>query len=272
MAGGAVDYGAEVILLAGAGRAILLQLANPSVGRGVAENSTFAQRPLDRLNSTLTYVYGTVYGNEEQANEVRRRVNRAHAPVRRAGDGSSAGYSAFDPKLQLWVAATLYDTARTVIEKIYGPLDGDTADAVYQHYARLGTALQLPPDMWPKDRAAFARYWQEQLTCLSAGDGALSVAKDLLHPANVPWWYHAIMPTARFLTAGFLPAPLRQDFGLQWSGRHERRFHRTMRVLAFAYPKLPARLRHSYRDYCLNKLDRDLRGNRPASQRQGTSA
>ncbi|WP_457946563.1 oxygenase MpaB family protein [Pseudarthrobacter sp. alpha12b] len=272
MADGAVEYGAEAILLAGAGRAILLQLAHPSVGRGVAENSTFAAHPLDRLNSTLTYVYAITYGSEEQANEVRRRVNRAHAPVRRAANQTSNGYSAFDPNLQLWVAATLYDTASTVIGKIYGPLDDDAADAIYQHYARLGTALQLPPDMWPKDRAAFRRYWEEQLGCLRAGEAALQVARDLLHPANVPWWYRGIMPAARFLTAGLLPGQLRQDFGLDWSGRQERRFHRTMRILALTYPRLPQRLRHSYKNYCLNKLGRDLDRNRQPSQRQGISA
>src|SRR3954451_2831238 len=117
------DYRAEGILLAGAGRAILLQLANPAIGRGVAEHSTFTERPVNRLKGTLTYVYAIVYGNEAQVNEVRRRVNRAHVPVQRAADKTSAGYSAYDPELQLWVVATLYDTALTIIEKIYGPLD-----------------------------------------------------------------------------------------------------------------------------------------------------
>lgn len=272
MAGGTVEYGAEAILLAGAGRAILLQLANPLVGRGVAENSSFAERPLDRLNSTLTYVYAITYGSEEQVNEVRRRVNRAHAPVRRATGPDSEGYSAFDPKLQLWVAATLYDTASTVIRNIYGPLDDASADAIYQHYARLGTALQLPPELWPPDRAAFSRYWDEQLASLSAGEAALQVARDLLYPANVPWWYRGVMPAARFLTAGLLPAQLRQDFGLTWSDRHDRRFHRAMRFLALTYPRLPQRVRHSYRNYCLNRLDKDLSRNRRPRQRQGISA
>src|SRR6476646_10348375 len=95
------DYRAEGILLAGAGRAILLQLANPAIGRGVAAHSTFTQRPVNRLKGTLTYVYATVYGTEEQAREVRRRVNQAHIPVRRAADESSGGYNAYDPALQL---------------------------------------------------------------------------------------------------------------------------------------------------------------------------
>ena len=54
MVQGMADYGAEGILLAGAGRAILLQLANPAIGSGVAEHSTFTQRPVNRLKGTLT--------------------------------------------------------------------------------------------------------------------------------------------------------------------------------------------------------------------------
>jgi uncharacterized protein (DUF2236 family) len=266
------DYRAEGILLAGAGRAILLQLANPAIGRGVAAHSTFTQRPVNRLKGTLTYVYAIVYGTDEQVTEVRRRVNRAHVPVRRTADASSAGYNAFDPTLQLWVAATLYDTAFTITEKIRGPLDDDAADAMYQDYARLGTALQLAPDMWPKDRAAFGRYWEEQLSTLHAEEEGVRVGRGLLFPRHTALWYRAIMPTARFLTAGLLPAQLRQDFGLAWSDRHQRRFDRTWRVLSVAYPILPRGLRHWFKDYCLGELEKDLRRSPQTVRHQGISA
>ncbi|WP_285319755.1 oxygenase MpaB family protein [Pseudarthrobacter sp. lyk4-40-TYG-27] len=266
------DYRAEGILLAGAGRAILLQLANPAIGRGVAAHSTFTERPVNRLKGTLTYVYAVVYGTDEQVHEVRRRVNRAHAPVRRIPDESSAGYSAFDPALQLWVAATLYDTALTVIEKIYGPLDEAAADAMYRDYARLGTALQVPAAMWPADRDAFGRYWKEQLAALRVEAEGAQVGRGLLYPENTAFWYRAMMPSARFLTAGLLPGQLRKDFGLAWSDRHERRFNLTMRVLAVAYPKLPRGTRHWFKDYCLGELDKDLHGNGRLQQRQGSRA
>ena len=267
-----VDYGAEGILLAGAGRAILLQLANPAIGRGVAAHSTFTQRPVNRLKGTLTYVYGIVYGTQEQVTEVRRRVNQAHVPVRRTPDESSAGYNAYDPALQLWVAATLYDTALTIIEKIQGPLADDAADAMYQDYARIGTALQLPPDMWPKDRAAFARYWEEQLSSLHAEDEGVRVGRGLLFPRHTALWYRAIMPAARFLTAGLLPDQLRKDFGLPWSDRQQRRYDRTWRILAVAYPVLPRRIRHWFKDYCLGELEKDLQRNGRSRERQGTGA
>ncbi|UKA70616.1 oxygenase MpaB family protein [Arthrobacter sp. FW306-06-A] len=272
MVQGVADYRAEGIMLAGAGRAILLQLANPAIGRGVAAHSTFTQRPVYRLKGTLTYVYAITYGNDEQVREVRRRVNRAHVPVRRGADESSAGYNAFDPALQLWVAATLYDTALTIIEKIHGPLDDETADAMYQDYARIGTALQLPPGMWPKDRAAFRHYWEEQVSALRAEEEGVRVGRGLLFPRRTALWYRAIMPPARFLTAGLLPAQLRQDFGLEWSDRHQRRYDRSWRVIAVAYPRLPRGIRHWFKDYCLAELEKDLRRNRQPSRHQGISA
>lgn len=258
MVRGLADIGAEGILLAGAGRAILLQIADPAVGRGVAEHSNFAQRPQDRLLGTMTYVYAVVYGNEAQRDAVRRSVNRAHAPVRRhpEPESGSGGYNAFDPTSQLWVVATLYDTATMVYEKIYGRLDNEAAERVYRDYARIGTALQLPPELWPPDRSAFARYWQERLTRLEVSEASRRVARDLLYPVSGPLWLRLCMPLARFLTAGLLPEQLRSGFGLPWSERHSRRFDRTMRFCAAVYPKLPRRLRYWFRNYCLSRLGR----------------
>jgi uncharacterized protein (DUF2236 family) len=261
MVRGMADYGAEGILLAGAGRALLLQLADPGVGRGVDEHSSFVNRPVNRLLGTLTYVYAVVYGNREQVQEVRRRVNRAHVPVRRADTKTTPGYNAYDPELQLWVVATLYDTAKTVIEKIYGPLDDESADAMYQDYARIGTELQLPPGLWPQDREAFRRYWDTRISTLRADEAGIRVARGLMYPRHTALWYRAIVPPARFLTAGLLPGQLRHDFGLPWSNRRKRRFDRVMRVLAVAYPKLPRRIRHWFKDYCLNELDKQIRRN-----------
>ncbi|MET3367594.1 UNVERIFIED_CONTAM: uncharacterized protein (DUF2236 family) [Jeotgalibacillus campisalis] len=254
MARGLADIGAEGILLAGAGRAILLQIADPRVGHGVADHSNFAHRPQDRLRATLTYVYAVVYGTEEQVTAVRRAVNRAHAPVRRTADDASAGYNAFDADSQLWVVATLYDTAVTVYQQVHGPLDDETADRMYLDYARIGTALQLPPDKWPVDRAAFATYWDAHVATLQPDEKARKIARDLLYPAAGPGLMRLAMPLARFLTAGLLPERLREGFGFDWSPGHARRFERTMRLVGRVYPRLPQRIRHWPRDYCLSQL------------------
>ena len=255
MFSGLADIAAEGVLLLGAGRAILLQIANPSVGRGVAEHSTFTERPLDRFRATTTFLYAAVYGTPGQVAAVRRMVNHAHVPVRRAADGRHSGYNAFDPGLQLWVLATLYDSTMTVFEKVYGPLSGAEADAVYRDYARIGTILQVPAGVWPADRAAFDDYWSAGLRTLATDEATVRVARELLHPHAVPWWAHACMPLIRLVTTGLLPEPLREKFGLPWDGRRQLLFNLVMHVLALVYPPLPRRLRHALKIRYLRKLE-----------------
>ncbi|MDJ0377889.1 oxygenase MpaB family protein [Cryobacterium sp. PH31-L1] len=242
----------EGILIAAGGRAILLQLANPPIGHGVADHSDFAARPLDRLNGTLSYVYAIVFGNAEQAEAMTARVNHAHGPVH--SEGTTPKYNAFTPKLQLWVAATLYESATHLHGLVYGPLDDDTADAVYREYSRLGTSLQVPPQLWPSDRAAFGRYWNEQLALLTTDAATRAVAHELLHSRTAPLWYRAALPLARLMTAGLLPPEVRRLYDLPWSRRRERRFERVLGGIRLIYPRLPQALRHWPKNHYLRAL------------------
>ncbi|MET0838585.1 MAG: oxygenase MpaB family protein, partial [Marmoricola sp.] len=65
----------ESMLLLGAGSTVLYQLALLGVGRGVAEHSTTLSRPVDRLRTTLTYVYVMTRGTQEERDAVARMVN-----------------------------------------------------------------------------------------------------------------------------------------------------------------------------------------------------
>lgn len=248
------DIAAESALIAAGGRAILLQLANPGVGRGVAEHSDFASRPLDRLVHTLEYVYTVVYGSTEQVDAVVRSVSRAHKPVRSAPDADGPAYSAFDPRLQLWVAATLYDSALDMHERVYGSLDDASAERIYQDYAVLGTALQVPPELWPADVAAFRQYWSRELQALRTDTTTRRVAQALLHPTAAPFWLRAAMPLARLVTSGLLPPSIRDGFELPWSPARRRAFTGVMAVVRVVYPRLPRALRHLPRDMALRRL------------------
>lgn len=256
---GLADISAEAILLAGGGRAILLQIANPAVGHGVAAHSDFKRRPVDRVRSTMTYIYTVVYGTDEQLRTVQRRVNRAHGPVhssREPGlDAVVEGFNAFDPQLQLWVAATLYDTTVTVYERIFGRLDSGTADRIYADCARLGTSLQVPPELWPADRTTFDAYWRDCAQHLRADDTTRAVAHDLLYPGTEPPWLRALMPMVRLVTVGLLPPDLRAEFALPWNARRQRRFDATMRLFGLVYPKLPRRIRHSLKNHLLRRVE-----------------
>ncbi len=256
---GARDVGAEAVLVAGGGRAILLQIAHPAVGRGVVDHSDFASDPLRRLRATLTFAYAAVYGSPAELAAVQRAVNQAHAPVR--ADGPSAdgpGYNAFDPELQLWVAATLYDSAVTMYEYIFGPLDPESADRVYKEYSVLGTALQVPAELWPRDREEFAAYWAATVPSLKVTAATRAVAHQLLHARRLPLWLSTVMPVARLVTAGLLPTPLRVDFGLPWNRHRQRRFDRLMQLTAVVYPRLPGWLRHKPRNILLGRLRRSI--------------
>jgi len=265
---GIADMSSEAVLLAGGGAAILLQLADRRVGHGVARHSDFASRPLDRLHGTMTYLYAIVHGSPAEAAYVRRLVDRAHGPVhsdRHApapdpGDpDADVRYDAFDPDAQLWVAATLYDSAVRVWERVFGPLPAERAERIYREYAIVGTALQVPPGAWPEDRAAFRLWWDARLAALDVDDEARDVATRLLHPATGPLWLRLVMPTARLVTAGLLPPPVREAFRLPWSPRRARRYEAVMDVAAVVVPRLPRRLRHVLRDRYLAGLRRRMR-------------
>ena len=245
------DMAGEALLLGAGGRAILLQLASPGVGHGVAEHSDFVDRPLRRLHGTMTYLYAIVYGTEAESEAVRRLVDRAHAPVR-SDASSSVAYDARDPQLQLWVAATLYESAVDLYERVYGPVGAP--EAVYRDYELVGTALQMPAEAWPADRASFRRWWDERLDELVVDDVTRDVAHQLLHPRAVPFALRLAMPLARLVTTGLLPARLRDEFRLPWGPVRARAFDAVVRLCRVVVPRLPARARHVLRDHYLRRL------------------
>ncbi|ALD13590.1 hypothetical protein AES38_12310 [Clavibacter capsici] len=244
------DIAGEAILLAAGGRAILLQIADPSVARGVAEHSDFASRPLDRLEGTLGYIYAVVFGSPADVARARRIVGRAHAPVRArvpAADGSAPAYSAYDVDLQLWVAATIYDSAIRMAELAYGPLPEEAADRIYRGYAVLGTALQVPEARWPADRAAFRAYWDERIAALEPTADARRVARALLGGGAWPRPLLPVTGVVALVTAGLLPPRLRAGFGMHWDARLQRRFDRVLRAMLAVNRVLPQVVRDAPR-------------------------
>ena len=85
--------------------AVVLQLAEPRVGSGVWQYTTFRQRPLERLQRTGHAALMTVYGPRSRAEQMIAAVTRLHERVRGiASDGRA--FCASDPELLEWVHAT----------------------------------------------------------------------------------------------------------------------------------------------------------------------
>ncbi|KAE9369097.1 hypothetical protein N431DRAFT_427350 [Stipitochalara longipes BDJ] len=227
----------EGILLATGAVAILLQVANPRIARGVGENSNFANRPADRLRATMTYMYCMAFGTPEEKRIIIGKVHRVHKRV------NGPGYTANNPELQLWVAATLYVAGVDLYEKIFGDLELNTADEVYKEYSIMATSLLVPPQMWPESREAFWQYWEAQSGSLEIGSHAKNIAKDLLYNKKAPLWIRVNLPIVRFLTAEWLPAPIREAYGLKTSKGRRRLYGVSMSLMRKVYPKLPVFVR-----------------------------
>ncbi|PVZ94147.1 oxygenase MpaB family protein [Amnibacterium flavum] len=232
---------AEFILIAGGGRALLLQLADPGVARGVAEHSGFAADPTKRLVGTVDYLYTLAFGTEEQISAVARRVGAAHRGVR--SETGPHAYDARDTDLQLWVAATLYDTTIMMYELAWGSLSDSAAEDVYRRSARIGTALGMPLSLWPEDRAAFAEYWDRKIATLEVTPIARRLARQLLRPERPQAWMRPVLPLARIVTAGLLPARIREGYGVEWTPTRQRHYDRSLRRMLAVYRLLPRAIR-----------------------------
>jgi uncharacterized protein (DUF2236 family) len=245
----------EACVLAAAARAILLQVAHPKVGRGVAEHSRFTENPLKRLRGTLDYVYGTSFGTPEEREWIAANVNHIHKYV------TGPGYSADDPDLQLWVAATLYDSGVRIYEKAFGPMSPAVQEEYCRESARYATLLGCPEDMWPSSVAEFDAYWQRQVDALEVSDDAKRIYRDLMYSRAIPWYLRALLPANRLVTAGLLPERIREQYGLAWSRRRERVFRGAMRVTRLAYPRIPRRIRQLPMTYYMRDFRKRFRSN-----------
>ncbi len=233
---------AEGILLAGGGRALLLQIADPAIAEGVARHSEVGLEPVRRLTGTLEYLYVLAFGSEEEQRLIARQVGLAHRGVR--GDGNPQ-YDARDPDLQLWVSATLYDTAVLLLDTLGVTLTEESADDLYRQLARTGTALGLPASAWPADRAAFGDYWAGRVARLEVTPTARALARTLLRPEQAPLWLRAVLPLARLVTAGLLPPEVRTGYRVRWDAERQRRFERRFSGLLAVYRVLPAPVRRA---------------------------
>lgn len=247
-----VRAGLSGLALAAAGANVVMQLAQLPVGHGVAKSRVDSGRidrhPIKRTRTTLAYLVIALYGTEEERAAMRREVNRQHRHVR-SEPGDPVAYDAFDAQLQLWVAACLYVGVEDVHTALHGPPDERTAEVLYAHSSRLATTLQVGEDQWPEDRAAFQRYWDEQVARIDMDDVTRPYLQGIAGAEFVGWPLHVLLgPLSRLLTMGFLPPAFRDELRLRWDRRHQAVFDALMRTAAALNGVLP----RSVREFPLN--------------------
>lgn len=212
---------------------VVMQLANPGVAYGVMESKVDSgnlyKHPFKRARTTFTYIAVTIAGNAQDRRVYRDAVNAAHVQVR-SGPQSPVRYNAFDPALQLWVAtcmAAVFEDTR----KLRGGRSRHDPETVHRAASVFATTLQVPPEMWPADRAAADRYWQEQLDRLDFDERMRSYLIGIARLTFLPAPISALFGGWNlFMTLGYLPPQLREKLGFRWSGAQQRRFDRWQRV------------------------------------------
>jgi uncharacterized protein (DUF2236 family) len=218
----------EWALMLGGGRALLLQAAHPLALAGVMEHSDYERDVWGRLRSTMTYVWGVVYGTEEEAERMGRRVRAIHKTVngripRQMGPfPAGTPYSAEDPELLLWVHSTLVDTALLMYRTYVGPLSDSDAEAFWQDHRKLIEFIGVPAREIPPTYADFRAYWRTMIDSdtICVTPEAIVLARATVMRPPLPVVLRPAWETVNFVSAGFLPAKLRRDYGFTWTPAH----------------------------------------------------
>src|ERR1700728_1145625 len=243
---------------------VIMQLARPGVGYGVMESRVESGRvdlhPIKRARTTFTYLAVATAGSDAQKDAFRRAVNRAHAQVYSTAE-SPVQYNAFDLDLQLWVGACLYKGGVDIHRIFIGELDADDGERSYREGMTLATTLQVPPEMWPADRAAFDQYWQQSLEQVHIDDAV----RDYLYPiaagrvrgVTLPRRLQRLLDNFNLLiTTGFLPQRFRDEMRLPWDAVKQRRFDRLLAVLRTVNRLMPRFVRQFPLNLLLWGVDR----------------
>jgi uncharacterized protein (DUF2236 family) len=259
-----------ILLIAGPAN-VIMQLARPGVGYGVVESRVESGRvdrhPIKRARTTFTYIAVATKGTDEQKAAFRRAVNRAHAQVY-STEESPVEYNAFDRDLQMWVAACLYKGAVDVYRLFIGEMNEETAERHYRGGMSLGTSLQVPAEMWPKDRAAFDQYWKESLENVHIDDAVREylwpIAAGRIRGVKLPKSVQRALDSFGLLiTTGFLPQRFRDEMNLEWNAAKQRRFDRIIGALRFINHLMPRFIRQFPFNVLLKDLDWRIKTGRP---------
>jgi uncharacterized protein (DUF2236 family) len=208
----------EAVLLGSGPAALLLQIAHPSVARGVAEHSNFESDPWKRLHGTINTTLALVFGDGPAAERAVRKLNRVHAGVR------GEGYRAMDPELLLWVQSTLIVTSVEAYQRWVRPLAAAEKEQFWQEARRVGVRLGIGLDLSPRDWLGLEAYWAWMLSPdgpIKVSDVALRLAPSIIRP---PFPLMPGLAIDLLTLPGFalLPRRIREDYGIAWSTNRER--------------------------------------------------
>jgi len=259
----------DVRLLAASGYATLLQVAQPTVGAGVHDYSSFVKDPWGRLLRTLDYVNGTIYGGPALAGEIGARVRGIHKTIKGTHpDGTR--YNAMEPDAFAWVHATLADAVTRGHRHFIKPMTWVEKEAYWAEWRPVGRLVGVRMNDLPDTWAGFLRYFDRTVRDDLVDTPAVHEVLALLDAPIPPFvkldrrlWWLAHKPAGynlRLATIGLMPAVLRERLGLPWSPRDETAFRLMGAASRASGPLLPKRLKEFGPGYVQWRRKQLLRG------------
>ena len=232
----------ESILLLGGRAALLMQLAHPSVAAGVDQHSDFRSDSLRRLRRTLDVMLSIIFGTDEVAGKMMRRVDAVHSNVQGvAGDGRS--YSARDPELAKWVFTTLVYTSVTLYEATVAELTEEESQQLYEESLVIARMFGVTETLLPATREELMAWMHDMIDggVVHVTPLARDLASTILRPIRlVP---NGLAERSAVVTRALLPSKLRAGYGLK-SGLPDRLFLGVARrVTRFGLPLTPSQVR-----------------------------
>jgi uncharacterized protein (DUF2236 family) len=238
----------EIVVVAGWGRAVLLQLAHPVIAAGVRDHSSFRASLLTRyrrLRSTVNAMLSLTFGDTRQMIAAAATINAIHDRVRgRVPERTGLEYSAHDPVLQRWVHATLLESILSTYQLLVGPLTREQQDWYCREAAIMEPLLGMPAGWLPRDVTQLEIYLRDMRTggAIDVTGTSRSIARALLYP---PRWRAAwpLFRPLQLLTIGMLPPAMRAAYGFEWGEREARAFARTASAVRGAVRLMPDAMR-----------------------------
>ncbi len=231
--------------------ALLLQVAHPVVGAGVAEHSDFKAAPWTRLIRIFRSVDRIVFGPENVAVAEAHRLRRLHAGIRGV-DELGRPYHALDPDAYAWVHLTLVQLFVDV-QRVFGPpLAPSEEQLLYLEWRQVGRLMGIRDDHLPPSWADFRRDFDFVVErVLELNRSVEDVLAVVAHPKKpVPVVPGRVWdPLAGragdlilLLSVGTLPPSLRQRFGVPWTASDDERFDRQVHRMRTVFGIVPGPL------------------------------
>jgi uncharacterized protein (DUF2236 family) len=245
---------------------VVMQLSVPGVGYGVVESKvesgSLMKHPWKRARTTFSYLAVAILGGPAERAAYRDAIDGVHRHVR-SEPGSPVTYSAFDPDLQMWVAACLFVGLEDTYQLLRGKMTDALAEQFYRSAFTLGTTLQVSENQWPATRRDFDQYWNQACRRVVLDGAVRNYLQDLINLRMVTVLLRPLfIPLLRFLTVGFLAPVFREALQVEWTPGQQRRFEYLFLMVAFVNRFLPKFIRQGGSYLLLADVRRRIRRRR----------